>query len=63
MGTYLDLPEKIHGSKTQVFAFVRDRIQSRVNTWTSKFLSKGGKEVLIKSQGQSLPTYVMSDFL
>jgi len=63
MGTYLGLPEKIHGSKAQVFAFVRDRLQTRVNTWSSKFLSKGGKEVLIKSQAKALPTYVMSCFL
>lgn len=63
MGTYLDMPEKIHASKAQVFAFVRDRLQSRVNTWSTKFLSKGGKEVLIKSQAQALPTYVMSCFL
>ncbi|KAL1223487.1 putative mitochondrial protein [Cardamine amara subsp. amara] len=63
MGTYLGLTVKIHGSKTQVFAFVRERLQSRVNTWTAKFLSEGGKEVLIKSQTQALPTYVMSYYL
>lgn len=63
MGAYLGLPEKIHGSKAQVFAFVRDRLQRRANSWSSKFLSKGGKEVLIKSQAQSILTYVMSCFL
>lgn len=63
MGTYLGLPEKIHGSKAQVFAFVRDMLQTRVNSWSSKFLSKCGKEVLIKSQAQVLPTYVMSCLL
>ncbi|KAG7595196.1 Ribonuclease H-like superfamily [Arabidopsis thaliana x Arabidopsis arenosa] len=63
MGTYLGLPEKVHGSKTQVFAFVRDRLHSRLNTWSAKFLSKGGKEILIKSVAQALPTYVMSCFL
>ncbi|KAG7543067.1 Reverse transcriptase domain [Arabidopsis thaliana x Arabidopsis arenosa] len=63
MGTYLGLPEKIHGSKTQVFSFVRDRLHSRLNTWSAKFLSKGGKEILIKSVAQALPTYVMSCFL
>jgi len=63
MGTYLGLLEKIHGSKAQVFASVRDRLQTRMNSWSSKFLSKGGKEVLIKSQAQALPTYVMSCFL
>ncbi|KAG7535395.1 Endonuclease/exonuclease/phosphatase superfamily [Arabidopsis thaliana x Arabidopsis arenosa] len=63
MGTYLGLPEKIHGSKAQVFAFVQDRLKSRINTWSAKFLSKGGKEILIKSVAQALPTYVMSCFL
>ncbi|XP_019091119.1 PREDICTED: uncharacterized protein LOC109128717 [Camelina sativa] len=63
MGTYLGLPEKIHWSKTQVFAFVRDKLHKRVNLWTSKSLSKGGKEVLIKAVAQAIPTYVMSCFL
>jgi len=40
MGSYLGLPKQIHGSKTQVFSFVRDRLQKRINGWTSKFLSK-----------------------
>ncbi|XP_033134838.1 uncharacterized protein LOC117127923 [Brassica rapa] len=63
MGTYLGLPEKICGSKRQVFTFVRDRLNIRINCWTAKFLSKGGKEILIKSVAQALPTYVMSCFL
>ncbi|KAG7543957.1 Reverse transcriptase domain [Arabidopsis thaliana x Arabidopsis arenosa] len=63
MGSYLGLPEQIHGSKVQVFSFVRDRLQKRLNTWSAKFLSKVGKEVLIKSVAQALPTYVMSCFL
>lgn len=63
MGSYLGLPEQIHGSKNQVFSFVGDRFQKRINGWTSKFLSKGGKEVLTNSVAQALPTYVMSCFL
>lgn len=43
MGSYLGLPEQIHGSKTQVFSFVKDRLQKQINTWTAKFLSKSGK--------------------
>ena len=35
----------------------------RVNGWTGIWLSKGGKEVLIKSILLALPTYVMSSFL
>lgn len=63
MGTYLGLPEKICGSKKQVFAFVQDRLSKRINSWSAKFLSKSGKEVLLKSVAQALPTYVMSCFL
>lgn len=63
MGMYLGLPEKICGSKRQVFAFIRDRLNDRINSWSAKLLSKGGKEVLLKSVAQALPTYVMSCFL
>lgn len=60
---YLGLPEKICGSKRQVFAFIRDRLNRRINSWSARLLSKGGKEVLLKSVAQALPTYVMSCFL
>ncbi|CAN6873757.1 unnamed protein product, partial [Brassica oleracea] len=63
MRVYLGLPKKICGSKKQAFAFIQDRLQNRINLWSGKLLSKGGKEVLIKSVAQALPTYVMSCFL
>jgi len=62
MGSYLGLPESLGGSKTRIFSFVRDRLQTRINGWSTKFLSKGGKEVMIKSVAAALPTYVMSCF-
>lgn len=49
MGVYLGLPEKICGSKKQVFSFIQERLLNRINSWSTKLLSKGGKEVLIKS--------------
>ena len=60
MGMYLGLPEKICGSKRQVFAFIRDRLNDRINSWSARLLSKGGKEVLLKLVAQALPTYVMT---
>ncbi|XP_023634340.1 uncharacterized protein LOC111829476 [Capsella rubella] len=42
MGSYLGLPESLGGAKTRVFSFVQDRLQSRINGWSAKFLSKGG---------------------
>lgn len=61
MGSYLGLQENLGGSKKKN-SFVRDRLHIRINGWTAKFLSKGGKEVLIKSVAAALPTYDMSCF-
>ena len=60
MGSYLGLPESLRGSKVQVFRFVQDRLNNRVNGWTFKFFTKGGNEVIIKSVITALPNHVMS---
>ena len=60
MGSYLGLPENLGGSKIQVFSFVQHRLHNRVNGWTFKFFTKGGKEVIIKSVVTALPNHVMS---
>ncbi|XP_019085489.1 PREDICTED: uncharacterized protein LOC109126410 [Camelina sativa] len=46
MGSYLGIPENLHGSRTKVFSYVNDRLDDRVNGWSAKYLSKGGKEEL-----------------
>ncbi|XP_013614584.1 PREDICTED: uncharacterized protein LOC106320769 [Brassica oleracea var. oleracea] len=63
MGSYLGIPEDISGSKCKLFAFLKEQLLHRVNGWTGRWLSKGGKEVLIKSILLALPTYVMFSFL
>ncbi|XP_024010421.1 uncharacterized protein LOC112085439 [Eutrema salsugineum] len=63
MGMYLGLPEQICGSKKKVFSYVHDRLSNRVNNWSARLFSKGGKEIQIKSVAQAVPTYVMSCFL
>ncbi|XP_048613313.1 uncharacterized protein LOC125587176 [Brassica napus] len=63
MGSYLGIPEDISGSKCKLFAFLKEKLLHRVNGWTGRWLSKGGKEVLIKSILLALPTYVISSFL
>ena len=63
MGMYLGLAEKKCGSNKQAFAFIQERLIKHLNSWSAKLLSKGGKEVLIKSVAQALPSYVMLCFL
>ena len=48
MGTYLGIPESLGGSKAQIFGFINERINNKVNNWTIWFITKEGKEVLIK---------------
>ena len=60
MRSYLVLPENLGGSKIQVFGFVHDRLNNRINGWTFKFITKRGKAVIIKSVVTILPNYAMS---
>ncbi|CAA7056151.1 unnamed protein product [Microthlaspi erraticum] len=62
VGSYLGIPESLGGAKTKIFSFLIDRQHQRINGWHSKWLSKGGKEVLIKSVASAMPMYVMSCF-
>ena len=50
------------GSKIQVLSFVQDRLNNRVNGWTLRFFTKGGKEVIIKSVITALPNHTMSSY-
>ena len=47
MGTYLGIPESLGGFRTHVFGFLNERANNKVNNWTIRFITKGGKEVLI----------------
>ncbi|KAL8124124.1 hypothetical protein AgCh_011939 [Apium graveolens] len=50
-------------SKVATLGFLKDKVKKRSLSWDGKFISQGGKEVLVKSVLQSLPTYAMSVFL
>ncbi|XP_062171134.1 uncharacterized protein LOC133876926 [Alnus glutinosa] len=59
---YLGLPALIGRSRIATFNVIKDRIWKRMNGWKEKFLSHAGKEILIKSVIQAMPTYTMSVF-
>lgn len=61
--TYLGLPNVIGRNKNVVLGFLKGRMQSRIEGWDKKLLSKGGKEILLKTVVQALPSYAVSIFL
>lgn len=61
-GKYLGLPILWGRSKCEALAFVRDRVKSKVQGWKHSLLSYGGREVLIKSVSNAIPTFSMSCF-
>ncbi|XP_060969497.1 uncharacterized protein LOC115713198 [Cannabis sativa] len=60
---YLGLPSRVGRNKNVTFGFLKEKVRKRIHKWDSKLFSRAGKEVLLKSVIQSLPTYAMSVFL
>lgn len=59
---YPGLPTFSLRNKTIQFNYLKERVAKRMQGWSSKIFSVGGKEVLIKSALQAIPTYAMSCF-
>lgn len=59
---YLGMPMDISHSKVEAFSSIKEKFQSKLQGWRGKTLSIAGKEILLKSVVQSIPTYIMSCF-
>lgn len=59
---YLGLPVPEGRMKDGKFQTIKEKISKRGSDWAEKYLSCGGKEVLIKSVIQAILTYTMSVF-
>ena len=59
----LGLPSVLGRSKWFIFRFLKDRLCKRLSSWQRKLLSRVGKNILIKTVAQALPTYSMGVFL
>lgn len=60
---YLNLPTLIGRNKVIQFQYILVKIWTKMSNWKIKFLSGAGKEILLKSVLQVIPTYTMSIFL
>lgn len=59
-GLYLGIPAEWGRSKTQSLAWIKEKLLNKIQGWKSLLLNQAGKEVLIKSVLQAVPTYAMS---
>ncbi|XP_031108426.1 uncharacterized protein LOC116012895 [Ipomoea triloba] len=62
-GKYLGLPSFIGRNRRAVFSYIEDKIKQRLGSWNKRLISQAGKEILLKSVAQSMPTFSMSVFL
>ncbi|KAL9665795.1 hypothetical protein QQ045_000116 [Rhodiola kirilowii] len=60
--SYLGLPLIFSNKKADLFRSIEEKIVKRITDWKHKLLSGAGREVLIKSVLQAIPTYAMSCF-
>jgi len=58
----LGLPMSVGRSRTNTFAYLKDKIWQRIQGWKEKLLSKAGKEIMIKAVAQSIPVFAMGCF-
>ncbi|XP_031101793.1 uncharacterized protein LOC116005692 [Ipomoea triloba] len=60
IGKYLGLPMGVGRNNKEVFSYIGAKINHCLGGWNKNMLSKVGKEILLKSIAQALPTYAMS---
>ena len=59
---YLGLPSLVGRGKKESFNFLKERVWKKLQGWEGKLLSQAGREVLIKSVIQAIPTFTMGCF-
>nr|XP_027082466.1 uncharacterized protein LOC113704793 [Coffea arabica] len=61
-GKYLGLPMIITRSKKQVFGFIKNSIDKKLQDWKNKLLSQARNEIMLKAVALAMLTYTMSCF-
>ena len=61
-GKYLGLPEQFNHKKGEMFQYIIDKVNEATQGWNRRFLSHGGKEILLKTVALAMPIFSMSIF-
>ena len=61
--TYLGLPNLIGRNKSALLGFLKDKVYTKIRSWEGNYISRSGKEILVKQVAQTLPSYAMNVFL
>ncbi|XP_074351958.1 uncharacterized protein LOC141691114 [Apium graveolens] len=61
--TYLGLPNVIGRNKSAFLGHLKDKVNMKIRSWEGNYISRSGKEILVKHVAQTLPSYAMSVFL
>lgn len=59
---YLGLPSFMGRGKRESFSYIRERVWHKIQGWKEKLLSQTGREILIKSIVQAMPSFTMGCF-
>lgn len=59
---YLGVPVVVGRSTHSTFLFIKEMVWQKIQNWKNVFLSKVGKEIMIKTVIQAISTYSMSVF-
>ncbi|XP_050111734.1 uncharacterized protein LOC126590290 [Malus sylvestris] len=54
---------QVRKSKKEMFAYVKDKVWKKLQSWKGGLLSSAGRELLVKTVAQALPMYSMQCFL
>ena len=61
-GKYRGIPKQFRRNKTDMFQYINGFVKANTERWNAKFLSQGGKEVLLKSVDTAKPVFTMNIF-
>lgn len=62
IGKYLGLPEQFSSKKSEMFAYIVDKVKQATQGWKQRHLSQGGNEVLLKAVSLAMPIFSMNIF-